>query len=294
MTTYTDLTTIPDTLLTPFVHGAEHCAGKSVPYFEQRPPEPLSFDEVGRQWALISQKPVAPHTIAQLRWVVCDTGDALFRRAELNSNYYVRRDADQLRQMGRVLGQITNAMLASGDHKAGEVESLQNRIDTIEKEVRDSPDIHDWSWGKIAETCSLWIGGGVGSFVFLSVAFGYGAPNAPIVIDKIATRVHDWRNKKKNNKNDNDPKPPAPPAIGGGDTVADAATSHGEVGESNRVAVPRRTGWQIPHWVEGLGTFLGGIIVFAAMRGMPLRISATPGFMGGTSPFRKDFEDSGT
>lgn len=64
--------------------------------------------------------------------------------------------------------------------------------------------------------------------------------------------------------------------------------------ENLRTPITAPDRWHTPRWVAGLGAFLGGIIIFAATRGMPLRAPVTPGFMGGTSSSRENFGYSGT
>lgn len=206
------MSVIPDAVLPPFADGPERCSGLPVVHFDTHPPELLALDEVERPWAAISQRPVAAHTIAQLRWVLCDESNSLFRRAELDHNYYVRRDVTRLHPLRLVLGQLANTLHAQGAPEASGVESLQNRIADIEKEVLTSPDIRDWGWGRLASTAALWAGGVAGSFIFLSAAFGVGVHKAPQVYHALEERWRRWRD-----KDDDDPPPPA--ASGGGGSV---------------------------------------------------------------------------
>ncbi len=241
MVNYTQLPSISDAMLTPFAQSGAHCEGKSVPYFEQHPPEQIPFDDVGHKWAAINQKPVSAHTIAQLRWVMCDSDNQLFRRAELDHNYYVRRDEDDLHTLGLVLGQITNTMHAAADENAIGVESLQNRLATIEQGVRESSDIRDWKPSRMILTGAMWAGGVAGSFVFLSVAFGVGVHKAPEIYDAIAKKVRSWFD-----KNGRGPKPPASPS-GRAWTQADKG-----IAES-----------------DSAGTLLVGVLVFFAWECLP-------------------------
>lgn len=261
----TQLPRIPDTLLAPFVSNGGPCEGFPIPYFDEHPPEQLSFKEAGRKWALIKQQPVASHTIAQLRWLMCDTDDVLFRRAELDHNYYVHRDADDLRLLQLVMAQVANTALA---HNISGVDSLQNRIDEIEKGVRESSDVRDWSWGRIALTGAMWAGGVAGSLAFLSIAFGIGAPSAPKAMHAISKKWREWRD-----NNDNDPKPPVSPS-GMGAEGGSAASGSGADGAA-RVAISQRPwqgwdrsakGYADPDWV---GTALLGAAAFMVWEALP-------------------------
>lgn len=269
------LTQIPDAMMAAFARGAAHCGGKTLQDFETQPPAQLPYHDVSRDWAAITQKPVAAHTIAQLRWVICDEDNALFRRAELEHSYYVRRDAAQLKQLRLVLGQVTNVLHAQGAIEASAVESLQNRFTDIENEVLASSDLRDWSWGNIALTGALWVGGVAGLLLNLTLAFGVLVPIAthkwvPVVTqtsDKVSKKWRSWWD-----KNDNDPKPPSASGGAGAETVVSSDKPGLHVVPRTAIAPatppawkgwdPSATGHAQDDWA---GTLLTGIVVYVAL-----------------------------
>lgn len=273
---YSRLTQIPDATVAAFVRDLAHCGGKTVQGFEAQPPAQLPYHDVGREWAAIQQRPIAAHTIAQLRWVMCDETNTLFSRAELDHNYYVRRDATSLQHLRRILGQVTTVLHAQGAIEASAVESLQNRITDIEKEVEASDDIRDWGWDKIALTGALWAAGVVGSFVFLSAAFGVGVHKAPQVYHALEKKWRSWWD-----KNDNDPKPPAASGGAGGGTVATSDKPGLHVVPRMIITPatptawkgwdPSATGYAQDDWA---GTLLTGLVVFAAIEALPAAVAA--------------------